>query len=237
MPDKMSDLARQDSYSEGDDDRRRFADALANMPSSPVLASPFEAAAARTQAKYANRNQATVGPGLQHLAEWAFTPAAVMQSAKPTVPGQWSEEDQFRQDMQQQAARDWGVKTGFTTVLDPAPALMTMAAGLPLRGAAALGAGAGQRPPPPANQNIQSVDSLADAVRRRLVDNPAAAEMAAEPFLRPLDKARLAATQAQSDRSMQEALFKLGPNPTREEFEKWVRRPHMGALARQDKYK
>ena len=54
--------------------------------------------------------------------------------------------------------------------------------------------------------------------------------MAAEPFLRPLDKARLAATQTQSDQAMKEALFKLGPNPTRKEFEQWVLRQHGPSL-------
>jgi len=273
----MGDLAREDTYSSEDDDRRRFAEVLANLPSSTPLSDPFEAAAARVQARYANRNRADVlrpeqgppmpadilrpeqGPpmrisnpddpfeaaafrqraryanrnqaapdatgAVEHLAKYLAGPGRAMQGNTYDPPGTLSEEGSYLQDANRQAATDWAIKTGFGMVFDPIPAAVTLARGLPLRGASSMGAGAGQGGPgKPANQNIQSVESLADAVQRRLADNPAAAKMAEEPFLRPLDQARLAATQAKSDQGMREQLFKLGPNPTREEFEKWVLR-------------
>jgi hypothetical protein len=60
------------------------------------------------------------------------------------TPGTLTEEDQFRANQMRQALTDRGVKSGFGVVMDPVPGLAAVAAGLPLRGAAALGAGAAQ---------------------------------------------------------------------------------------------
>jgi hypothetical protein len=80
--------------------------------------------------------------------------------------------------------------------------------------------GTGVPKSPPHNDNPIPIENLSERLRLALENNPTAKE----PFLRPLDKARLEQAQKRSDQSMAEAQFQLGPNPTREEFEKWALR-------------
>jgi hypothetical protein len=78
---------------------------------------------------------------------------------------------------------------------------------------------------PFAPSNSVAAGDLAGQIQERIAGNPELAAKAAEPFLRPLDKKRLEETQRRSDQGMAEAQAQLGPNPTREEFEAWAKRP------------
>jgi hypothetical protein len=63
------------------------------------------------------------------------------RGAQPEGP---TEADQLRADLMNKAATDWGVKTGASVALDPVPAALALARGLPLRSSTTFGAGAGQ---------------------------------------------------------------------------------------------
>lgn len=55
----------------------------------------------------------------QRNVDWVKTPGRVMQGVTPTVPGQWSEEDEFRQQSLNQHQYDWGAQTAFSDVFWP----------------------------------------------------------------------------------------------------------------------
>lgn len=55
----------------------------------------------------------------QRNVDWIKTPGRVMQGITPTIPGQWSEEDEFRQQSLNQHQYDWGAQTAFSDVFWP----------------------------------------------------------------------------------------------------------------------
>jgi hypothetical protein len=56
---------------------------------------------------------------VRHTWDWFALPGAVARGTRPQTPGQWSEEDQFRENVLRDRARDWGAATGFAAVFDP----------------------------------------------------------------------------------------------------------------------
>ena len=89
----------------------------------------------------------------------------------------------------------------------------------------------GRLPAAVANENALTADRLAEAVRRHIENNPAAAKLAAEPFLSEFDTARLAATGKRGAQTDREMLTALGPNPTQEQIRAWFLRPTTRGLA------
>jgi hypothetical protein len=89
---------------------------------------------------------AALGNAVKNTVYGMSVPGKVVRGTTPAVPGQWSEEDQFRADQMAQAGLDWGVKTGTAIVADPLPAGLALLRGQPLRSSlgTSFGAGAGQ---------------------------------------------------------------------------------------------
>lgn len=54
-----------------------------------------------------------------HNLDWASVPGRVMQGVQPQTPGQWSEEDQFKQDSLATKPYAWGPQTAFNEVFWP----------------------------------------------------------------------------------------------------------------------
>jgi hypothetical protein len=111
--------------------------------------------------------------GLKGAAYGLQFPGEYMRGAPTETPNVLTEEDVFRADDRERAARNWGTKTAYGLTFDPLPAGVTALRGAPLRTATTFGAGAGARPP---RDTRTGAEIIADNERKYFAEQQAKAQ-------------------------------------------------------------
>lgn len=181
MVERLGELAAQDSYS---------LDDLLRPPISPAAPPQW----LRNAAEY----------GVKAADYYAGMPMRALRGVPLQTPGVLTEEDAFRQNVLEDAKRNWGIQTGFGVVFDPATAMATKV-GVP---GLAVGASAGSKivqpgkvPPRPGNQNLTHAEETAAAREQFIREYDAlaaqrAARLEAEDAAALRDRLRVVSDQA-----------------------------------------